>query len=342
VKSFLYVLLSIALTAVCWGTYGPLLRWGGQEMGGSHMLPFICLGIAYFLIAVLAPAILMQVKGDQGSWTVTGIVWSFAAGVAGAVGALGVILALNHGGSPIVVMPLVFGCAPVINTFVTIGMTRTHREVKPLFYAGLILVIAGAVTVLLNKPDVQAPPAHAAAASSPIVQLPLVLLFVAMTALCWGAYGPVLHKGQSLMSGSRLRPFMCVGLAYFVVAVIMPFILRSTMGDHGDWSFKGTSWSLAGGTVGALGALGIILAFTFGGKPVYVMPLVFGGAPVVNTFFVMLTSGKELGAISPFFYAGLIVVAAGAATVLVFAPRGKPHAAPPKQPETPKAEPAKA
>src|SRR5262245_35330473 len=108
-------------------------------MGGSHLLPFICLGIAYFLIAVLAPAVLMQIKGDPGSWSVRGAVWSFAAGVAGAVGALGVILALNHGGSPIVVMPLVFGCAPVINTFVTIGMTRTHREVKPIFYAGLIL-----------------------------------------------------------------------------------------------------------------------------------------------------------------------------------------------------------
>src|SRR6185503_13325892 len=102
-------------------------------------------------------------------------------------------------------------------------------------------------------------------------------------------YGPVLHKGQSYMQGSRLRPFMCVGLAYFVVAVILPFLLRTMIEDHGSWSVRGTAWSLAGGTVGALGALGIILAFTFGGKPVYVMPLVFGGAPIVNTFFVMLT-----------------------------------------------------
>jgi drug/metabolite transporter (DMT)-like permease len=343
VKSFLYVLLSIALTAVCWGTYGPILRWGGQAMDGSHLLPFICLGIAYFVIAVLAPAVLMRLKGDPGSWTATGIVWSFAAGVAGALGALGVILALNLGGSPLVVMPLVFGCAPVVNTFVTMGMTKSHREVSPIFYAGLILVIVGAVTVLMNKPGTPAPAnPPATAASAPIVQLPLVLLFVAMTAFCWGSYGPVLHKGQSYMQGSRLRPFMCVGLAYFVVAVILPFILRAIIDDHGHWTLTGTVWSLAGGTVGALGALGIILAFTFGGKPVYVMPLVFGGAPVVNTFFVMLTSGKEVGTVSPFFYAGLIIVAAGAATVLVFAPKGKPHAPPTKSPETPKVEPAKA
>ena len=37
---------------------------------------------------------------------------------------------------------------------------------------------------------------------------------------------------------------------------------------------------------GAIGALGIILAFNFGGKPVYVMPLVFGGAPVITTLLV--------------------------------------------------------
>ena len=42
----------------------------------------------------------------------------------------------------------------------------------------------------------------------------------------------------------------------------------------------GTAWSLGGGAVGAIGALGVIMAFNLGGKPVYVMPLVFGGAPV--------------------------------------------------------------
>lgn len=59
----------------------------------------------------------------------------------------------------------------------------------------------------------------------------------------------------------------------------------------------------------SIGSLGVILAFTFGGKPIYVMPLVFGGAPVVNTFISIMTA-KELTAISPLFYAGLIIVVA--------------------------------
>jgi hypothetical protein len=85
---------------------------------------------------------------------------------------------------------------------------------------------------------------------------------------------------------------------------------------------------LLGGTAGALGALGIILAFTFGGKPIFVMPLVFGGAPVINTF-VSVTQSGQWGDLHAMFYAGLIVVAAGAVTVLVFAPKPEhAHAAP--------------
>ena len=79
-------------------------------------------------------------------------------------------------------------------------------------------------------------------------------------------------------------------------------------------------WSLAGGALGAIGALGIILAFTFGGKPIYVMPLVFGGAPVVNAFLTIYLAGrmKEIG---PLFLAGLIIVILGAVVVLFCAAR---------------------
>src|SRR5690606_3919530 len=156
-----------------------------------------------------------------------------------------------------------------------------------------------------------------------------VTLSVATTALCWGVYGPVLHKGQSAMGGSKLRPLMCVGLAYFGIAVVIPLAILAVAPEPGTWTnISGTLWSLAGGAAGAVGALGIIMAFNFGGKPIYVMPLVFGGAPVINTFTTIFTKGIGLAEASPFFYAGLIVVAVGAVTVLVFAPRpGKPLAA---------------
>jgi hypothetical protein len=303
-------------------------------MDQSHWLPFLFVGIAYFLFAVLATGALLAMRGEPGRWSVSGVLWGLAAGAAGAIGALGVILALTNGGRPIYVMPLVFGGAPVINTLVSMWGTKDRKEAGPLFYAGLILVIAGAAIVLVKNPA--DPGANKISAGD----LAIVLSFIAMTILSWGIYGPLLHQGQLRMDGSRLRPFFCVGVAYFLIAVILPMVLRATTHDRGDITLPGTLWSLAGGAAGAMGAMGIILAFTYGAKPIYVMPLVFGGAPVVSTI-VSILDAKNLGEISPFFYAGLIVVIAGAITVLIFAPRGQPHKPAESQSTPPSPEPAK-
>lgn len=177
----------------------------------------------------------------------------------------------------------------------------------------------------------------------------LVLAFTGLTICCWGMYGPVLHRGQEAMKpegairGSRLRPLICVGISYFAIAVVAPLVLMQVMGDRmgesgtGYWTFSGTVWSLAAGAAGAMGALGIIFAFFFGGKPTFVMPLVFGCAPVVNAFLSIYWAGKWKE-VSPWFLSGLILVSIGAFMVLFFAPRG--HA--PGTPHSEKAPPAPA
>jgi hypothetical protein len=287
--------------------------------------------LAYFVIAVVVPPILLQVFGEKGHWSATGIMWSMIAGLCGAIGAMGIILAAKNKGNMLYVMPLVFGGAPVVNTFVTIYLSKTFKQIGPVFYAGLILVIAGSATVLLTRPLGPATPPKPAASTSQTVaatqvgptaaQFALVCLCTAMTAIAFGCYGPALHRGQMAMAGSRLRPFLCVGIAYFIVAVIIPAIIVRAGADSSQLSFAGAAWSFAGGAAGAIGALGVIMAFNLGGKPVYVMPLVFGGAPIVNTF-VEVGRISAWGGIQPLFYAGLIVTIAGAVTVLIFAPRG--------------------
>jgi hypothetical protein len=114
---------------------------------------------------------------------------------------------------------------------------------------------------------------------------------------------------------------LCVGLAYFAIAVVVPnLLLLGPVTEASHYSFKGTTWSLLAGAAGALGALGIIMAFNFGGKPIYVMPIIFGGAPVVATLTSTI-SDDLVSEIGPMFLAGLILVIAGAAMVLVFAPK---------------------
>lgn len=330
-RNFILVLASIALTAIMWGVYGPIMREGQANMARDHLLPFVWVGIAYFVIAVVVPVVLLRLWGEKGSWTTSGFIWSFVAGVAGALGALGIILAFTFNGHASYVMPLVFGGAPVVNTFTTMYLSKTYKQANPIFFAGLILVVVGALVVLFFKP---ATPGGAAAAHGE-VQMVKVALSIALTIFSWGVYGPILHKGQMLMQGSRMRPLICVGLAYLAVAVVITAGIIHILHGAAHWektTFSGAVWSFAGGAAGALGALGIILAFTFGGKPVYVMPLVFGIAPVVNTL-VSIGPGVKSGTIATpdaAFYAGLIIVIAGAATVLIFAPKGGPHPAPAK------------
>lgn len=342
---FVGMLAAIALTALCWGVYGPVLHIGREAMHHSALRPFMCVGAAYFLIAVIVPAALLARGGEKGSWTMTGVLWSLLAGACGALGALGVILALTAGGRPIYVMPLVFGGAPVVNTLLSAFLNRAFDQLKAPFLAGLLLVITGAVTVLVFKPQPIAPAAPAAPAAAPAdaaasppgdtaaakaakavekrtERFVEVLLAVALTICCWGAYGPVLHRGQMAMRGSRLRPLLCIGLAYFLIAVLVPLSLLGPLGDSGTWNPGGVLWSLAGGSLGAIGALGTILAFTLGGKPFTVMPVVFGLAPVINTLTSSVMQGIPLRDVSPFFLAGMLIVGVGAATVLAFAPRG--------------------
>jgi hypothetical protein len=347
-RNIVFVLPFVFLALLSWGLYGPVLHAGQHAMGDglhpSSLRPLICVGIAYFVIAVLVPLAVLWTKGERGRWSLGGTFWSLLAGVAGAVGALGIILAFKFGGSPVYVMPLVFGAAPVVNTFVTMWMTNTFKQAAAIFFAGVILVAAGGAGVLFFKPAAQphAPaktqadaekPAPVAApaprATTPpwylrVLFIPLAIL---MTGLSWGSYGPVLHKGQMNMDGSRLRPFLCVGVAYFAIAVLAPIPLLRAFQEAGGWNVSGVLWSLGGGAAGAVGALGIILAFNSGGKPIYVMPLVFGGAPVVNTLTTIAAQGS-MGDVSPLFYGSLIAVIAGAVTVLVFAPRPAKHAAP--------------
>ena len=47
------------------------------------------------------------------------------------------------------------------------------------------------------------------------------IVFVAGAVISWGLYGPSLHRGQTTL-GNPLRALLCVGLAYFLIAVLVP------------------------------------------------------------------------------------------------------------------------
>lgn len=163
---------------------------------------------------------------------------------------------------------------------------------------------------------------------------PVVLLFISGAVLSWGLYVPVVHEA-TLKLQSNLRAFLMVGIAYFLVAVLVPCLFIFGMGDptaKANPNFNGgpVAWGIAAGVAGALGALCVIFAVNKAGPggAFLVAPLVFAGAPIVNTIATITVFHPVKQMPSPFFFLGLLLAAVGAAMVML------------NKPETPKAPPA--
>jgi hypothetical protein len=144
------------------------------------------------------------------------------------------------------------------------------------------------------------------------------MIFVAGAVLSWGAYGALLHLGQTQL-GNPLKALLCVGVAYFLIGVLLPIAGLSAQGNLSGFNSTGLITATVAGALGAIGAGCIIYSFRFGGLPVYVMPLVFGGAPIVNVFVSMLIHPPK-APINPMLYVGFLLAAVGAGTVLYFRP----------------------
>jgi hypothetical protein len=131
-------------------------------------------------------------------------------------------------------------------------------------------------------------------------------------------YGPALHSGQ-IKLGNPMRALLCVGLAYFLVGVLIPVVLLARDGELTNFNMSGSLAATFAGVLGAIGAVCIIYAFKAGGLPTYVMPLVFAGAPLVNVIVSMAMHPPKTSP-SPLLYVGFLLAAAGAWMVLHFKP----------------------
>src|SRR2546422_11548828 len=134
------------LTVVSWGVYGVFLHTGQvamQDPVNGRYKAFLFVGIAYFLTAVLAPLALLMVKGAAFSgYTSKGMGWSLIAGIVGAIGAFGVLLAFGAKGTPAVVMSIVFAGAPVVNAIFALILhppAGGRGLIKPPLYFGIPL-----------------------------------------------------------------------------------------------------------------------------------------------------------------------------------------------------------
>jgi drug/metabolite transporter (DMT)-like permease len=151
------------LAGLCWGTYVPFVQQGIRGLGSPYG-SFLCVGLAYFLIAVIVPVILLNTTERRPNWNATGITFATLAGVAGALGALCVIFA-NRGASQddrLYIAPIIFALAPALNTIVSLFWHPTPADVFHFglehlpgwkFYLGIVLTGLGAALVLYSKEE---------------------------------------------------------------------------------------------------------------------------------------------------------------------------------------------
>ncbi|MDE0625626.1 MAG: hypothetical protein OXH99_04445 [Bryobacterales bacterium] len=155
------------MTVTCWGLYGILLHGGQVGMAdptNGRYKAYLFVGIAYFLVAVLAPLAILVATGADWNLPAKGITWSLVAGIAGAFGAFGVLLAFGAKGTPAVVMSIVFAGAPIVNAIVSMALHPPAGGVGGVrwqFFAGIAFAALGGCLVTLYKPD-PAPPRAAA------------------------------------------------------------------------------------------------------------------------------------------------------------------------------------
>lgn len=165
------------------------------------------------------------------------------------------------------------------------------------------------------------------------------IIFALLTVLSWGVYGVILHKGRGYMPmgpeapHASLKAFLLVCVAYAIIGIAAAVLIKLR---GSNWSFTGSgiTWSFIAGVTGALGAFTLVLALG-AASPIKgtaaaaaVMPIVFGGAPMINAITAMLLHPPEGGIKSlplPFIL-GCLMAAAGAVMVAKYAPSNNPGA----------------
>ena len=151
-------LLFSMITVGAFGVYGVLLHTGIMSMAdpvNGRYKAFLFVGIAYLLTAVLGSLIALKMNGVEWTFPVKGMMWSTLAGIAGAVGAFGILLAFGAKGTPTVVMAIVFAGAPIVNAAVAVMAhppAGGGAAVNWRFGLGIGMAALGGCLVSLYKP----------------------------------------------------------------------------------------------------------------------------------------------------------------------------------------------
>ena len=166
-KNMLIPILFAIGTACFWGMYGPTIGNAQVKVpppeGWSPFKPYVFIGVAYLVLAVVGGLAAMHFKGDTFSYSgehFKPAKWGFLAGLLGALGALCLTTAMmTSKGNALLVMPIVFGGAVSVTALFSVWKLKGHTTINPILYVGIVMVVIGVVIVAMNTPHGHAPKA---------------------------------------------------------------------------------------------------------------------------------------------------------------------------------------
>ena len=152
-------------TVLTWGLYGIFLHMGQVGMAdpvNGRYKAFLFVGVAYFLTAVLAPLLILVVRGTDWHFPAKGLWLSLVAGILGAIGAffvllsLGALFAKGNMSAPAIVMSIIFAGAPIVNAIVSLTMHPPEGGLAGMrwqFILGILMAATGGYLVVKFKPE---------------------------------------------------------------------------------------------------------------------------------------------------------------------------------------------
>jgi hypothetical protein len=155
-KNALPVVFALA-TALSWGLYGPILG-KARVADTSPFKPYVAIGVAYLVIAIVGGLIGMWYQGDSFQLGAGGR-WGLIAGTLGALGAFTLTLAMFTGGAriPHTVMPIVFGGAVTVTALYSLWSSGGQLRSNAWLWVGIAGMLLSVIIITTNAPHA-APP----------------------------------------------------------------------------------------------------------------------------------------------------------------------------------------
>ena len=142
------------------------------------------------------------------------------------------------------------------------------------------------------------------------------VMFAVGAALAWGLYGPTLHQGQTQL-GNPFRALLCVGVAYFLIGVLVPVIALGSQGQLNNFNAGGITMATIGGALGAMTRywFAALIGERFPTRFPFGTLLINVSGSFIIGFFLTLVTVATVASIGSLFATAKVDLPIGAATV---------------------------